>query len=879
MEIEELKVLDVPNVFSVREPIVKMQIKLGELAEIPTKDIGDINDNIVRLFPGVKDHKCATGYVGGFVDRLCEGTYLAHVTEHLCLETQRMLGFDIKYGKARQIKDDLYNVIFSCIHPEIGKACGLFVVNTLNKLIDGQNVDIGEKFQVLKELCVKHSIGVSTGAIIEEAKRRGIPVNLVNDGELVRLGYGKYQKCISATLYEGTSSISVDVACNKQLTKSMLEEVAIPVPEGKEVLNVEEAILKADEIGYPVVVKPKNGNKGKFVFINVNNEDELKAAFAQAATLDGEVIIEKYIKGKDYRILVVNGKVAAAAERIPAHVTGDGEHSIEELINIENQSDLRGEDHEKPLTKIKVDGQVKAVLGKQGMNLTDVPEAGKKVWLRDNANLSTGGQAHDCTDLIHPENKEIFEAAAKTIGLDIAGIDVVTDDISKPMRQGNGAIIEVNAAPGIRMHLSPAKGVKRDVVSPILDMMFPENIPYSIPVVAITGTNGKTTTTRMISSILRHQGLTVGTTTTHGIYINDRCIEAGDTTGLKSAKRILHNREVEAAVLETARGGILRDGLAYEKADVAVFTNLTEDHLGIDGINTLEELLHVKSLVVEAVKDDGTCVLNADDSQVMKAREKAKGVHILFSMDGKNPIIASHIQNGGTAVYKSDEGIYLVAKGSIRKFIGLRNIPATLDGKLKHNIYNSMAAIGACFALGIPFEIIEGALSEFTCDAKVNPGRFNIYDLGEFKVVLDYGHNIEGYRVTLEGLKALKPSRMIGIIGVPGDRLDIDIFNVGKICGSSFDHIIAKEDKDLRGRRPLEAAKLLCRGALAGGISRDRIEIIPDEKEALDRALQQAENGDIIAVFFEKMEPLVELLDNFKGHDRYLNLLKQHAFV
>lgn len=879
MEIQELKVFDAPNIFSAREPIIKIQVKLGELTDIPTKDIGNINESIIRLFPGIKDHKCSTGYIGGFVDRLAEGTYLAHVTEHLCLETQRMLGYDIKYGKARQVKDDIYNVIFTCTYPEIGKATGNFVINTLNKLIEGQNVDIQQKLQKLKKLCVKYDIGVSTGAIIEEAKRRNIPVSLVNDGELVRLGYGKYQKCISATLYEGTSSISVDVACNKQLTRSLLEEVFIPVPKGKAVLDIDEAILVADDIGYPVVVKPKNGNKGKFVFINIKNIDEIKAAFQQAVTFDGEVIIEKHVEGKDYRVLVVNGKVVAAAERVPAYIIGDAQHSIEELIEIENQNELRGEDHEKPLTKIKVDSNVETLLEKQQMSLSYIPEANRKVWLRENANLSTGGEAYDCTDLVHPENIEIFIAAAKTIGLDIAGIDVVTTDISEPISKNNGAIVEVNAAPGIRMHLKPSKGLKRDVISPILDMMFPKGTPNTIPIVAITGTNGKTTTTRMISNILKQKGLTVGTTTTNGIFINDKCILDGDTTGPRSAKRILHNPEVEAAVLETARGGIIRDGLAYEKADIAVFTNLSEDHLGIDGINTMEELLHVKSLVLEAVKDDGTCVLNADDPWIMKVKEKAKGNKVLFSLKDNNSIITNHIGNGGTAIYIRDNEIYIVSKGNAKRFMNLRDIPATLDGGLKHNVYNSMAAIGACFALGIPFEVIEQTLNKFTCDADVNPGRFNIYDIEDFKVVLDYGHNIDGYRVTIEGLKALNPTRLVGIIGIPGDRLDMDVLNVGKISGSSFDNIFVKEDNDLRGRKPMEVAELLYHGALLGGISRENIEIIPNEKEALSKAIQQAVTGDVIVVFFEKMEPLIKLLKSYKSEHAYLNLLKQPVLV
>ncbi|HEY9061093.1 MAG TPA: cyanophycin synthetase [Pseudobacteroides sp.] len=873
MEIEDIRVFNAPNIYSLREPIVRLQIKLGELADIPTKDIGNINEKIVDLFPGIKEHKCCTGYVGGFVDRLKEGTYLAHVTEHLCLETLRILGYDIKHGKARQVKDDIYHVIFTCPHTTIGKACGLFIIDTLRNLIDGKTVNMETEIEKLKKLCVRYDIGISTGAVISEANKRGIPVSLVNDGDIVRLGYGKYQKRLSATLYEGTSSISVDAACNKHLTKTLLEEAAIPVPKGKSVLDLEEAKAAANSIGYPVVVKPQNGNKGKFIFVNIKNEIELEEAYLQAVNFDGECIVEKYIEGRDYRVLVVNGKVVAGAERIPAHIIGDGQHSISELIDIENLNELRGEDHEKPLTRLKVDDIMKVVLDKQDLTLSHIPEKGQKVWLRDNGNLSTGGEAYDCTDMIHPENIKIFEEAAKVIGIDIAGIDVVTPDISKILTTDIGAIVEVNAAPGIRMHLNPTGGKKRDVASPILDMMFPEGTPFTIPIVSITGTNGKTTTTRMISSILRHQGLTVGTTTTHGIYVNETCIEEGDTTGPKSAGKILHNRRVEAAVLETARGGIVKNGLAYDKADVAVFTNLTEDHLGVDGINTMEELLHAKSLVIEAVKEDGACVLNADDPWVMKAKDRAKGKQILFSMEYENPILQEHIANGGSAVYKKNNFIYIVCKGLTCKFISLSQIPATLDGGLKHNIYNSMAAIGASFALGVSFDIIKEALSEFSCDANSNPGRFNIYDLGDFKVVLDYGHNIDGYRVTIDGLHALKPSRLVGVIGVPGDRLDTDIFNVGKIAGSAFDYIFIKEDQDLRERQPLEVADLLYRGASSGS-SKDCIKIIPDEAEALRLALLQARKGDVIAVFFEKMEPLVEVINEYQES---ISMSQQHA--
>lgn len=879
MDIQELQVFEAPNIFSLRESIVKIQVKLGELADTPTKDIGNINEEIIRLFPGIKDHKCSTGYVGGFVDRLKEGTYLAHVTEHLCLETHRMLGYDMVYGKARQVKDDIYNVIFACPHPLIGKACAFFVINTLNDIIDGKKPALNHKLKELKQLCVKFDLGVSTGAIIEEARKRGIPVSIVNDGELIRLGYGKYQKCISATLFEGTSSIAVDSACNKQLTKLLLEEVSVPTPKGRVCIDDKEAVGIADEIGYPVVVKPKNGSKGKHVFINLNTKEEVKEAFLEAKSFDGQVIIEKYIQGKDYRLLVINGKMVAAAERIPAHVIGDGVRTIKELIDIENMNELRGEDHEKPLTRISVDDSLVKILQKQGLGLEDIPNMGQRVMLRQNANLSTGGIAVDCTDRVHPKNSQMAELAAKTIGLDIAGIDMVIPDITKPMEDSYGAIIEVNAAPGISMHLNPAKGAKRNVAKPILDMIFPKGSPFTIPIVAITGTNGKTTTTRMISRILRHYGYITGTTTTHGIYLNDKRIEDGDTTGRKSAKRILSHREVEAAVLETARGGIIRDGLAYEKADVAVFTNLTEDHLGIDGINTMEELLNVKALVVEAVKDSGASVLNADDPWVMKARNKAKGNLVLCSIDSNNPYILEHLKGGGYAVFKNADNICVSSKGQTLEVIKVNDIPATLNGALKHNIYNSMAAIGACFFLGIPIDAIRQTLREFSCDENVNPGRFNVHDFGDFKVVLDYGHNLDGYRVTIEGLRNLNPSRLVGIIGVPGDRRDDDIRNVGLVSGQSFDRIIIKEDEELRGRKPYEVANILLEGALQGGIPEENVEIIESEKEALKNAITSADKGDVIVVFFEKLEPLVQIIKEQISKDRFLDVIEEPLLV
>jgi len=870
-----LKLLDIhtftsPNVYSLDQDIVLIRIRLDNLKETETKDIPGFNENIIHLFPGLANHKCTKGYVGGFLDRLEEGTYLAHVMEHLCLEIQGMLGIDVKYGKARQEFEDIYKIIFACENTSVGKACAYFIYETVYRLANDEQPQFEEGYSRLKQLNTAYHTGASAGAILKEAKRRGIPTSEISDSGLIRLGYGKYQRYISSTLFENTSSIATDIACDKALTKALLDEVCIPVPEGQVCFTIQDAVSCAQNIGYPVVVKPKCGNKGKYVAVNLKDDVEVELAFAEALTLGPEVIIEKYILGKDYRILVVHGKVVAVAERIPAKVVGDGKHTITELIDLENSNPLRGEDHEKPLTKIKIDDYVIRTLFKQGIELETIPRPAQIIYLRTNSNLSTGGTAIDCTDLIHPHNKEIAEIAVKTINLDIAGIDLVIPDISQPLSRDFGAVVEVNAAPGIRMHLNPTEGQKRDVVSPILDMIYPPNQKSSIPIISITGTNGKTTTTRMVNHILKHSGYFVGMTTTHGIYINGQCIEDGDTTGYMSACRVLNNRQIDVAVLETARGGIIKNGLGYRKADVAVLTNISNDHLGVDGLNTMEELYHIKSLVTEAVKEDGFCVLNADDNWALKARNKAGGRIVLFTFNKDNPEFVSHIQTGGYGVFVDNNSIYVSKKGRIDYVIDIESIPATLGGILKHNIFNAMAAIAACHAVGIPLININKAIRLFSCELGMNPGRFNVFDLkGDIKVILDYGHNYDGYRVTIDGLKGLNPERLVGVIGVPGDRRNEDIINIGNLAGKYFDELIIKEDKNLRERQPLAVASLLKTGALAAGLDHKAIKIIPLEEAALKYALANAVKGDVIVVFFEKMDPLLKVIQQFNSSKTY----------
>ncbi|NLK35044.1 MAG: cyanophycin synthetase [Gracilibacteraceae bacterium] len=852
------------NIYSYK-PVVKLVVDLGRFADIPTKDIEGFNDAIQELLPGLKKHCCCKGYEGGFVERLKEGTYLAHVMEHIALELQAKLGYDIRFGKTRETgKKGIYNVIYGYENEYAGLQSGKLAFEVIEGILAGELPEVNAKLEEIKKVCIATDFGVSTAAIVREAQQKDIPVIRLGSGSILQLGYGKYQKRIEATLTENSSCVSVDIACNKELTKSILNEYGIPVPEGKVFKNEQDALEYCERIGYPVVVKPNCGSHGKGVSINLKNPQEVLEAFKIAREYEDTVLVEKYIKGSNYRVLVVGDKVAAASHRISAHVTGDGSSTLGELIMKENNNPMRGEGHEKPLTKINIDKVVEQHLRKRNITLEYVPDKGEMVYLRENDNLSTGGVAIDVTDEVHEQNKKLIALAAGIVGLDVAGVDVSTVDISRPLDETGGAIIEINAAPGIRMHHYPYKGTPRNVAKAIVDMLFPEGSKSRIPIVSVTGTNGKTTTSRMIAHIIKSMGHTVGMTTTSGIYINDELIRYGDNTGPISAKTVLMDRRVEYAVLETARGGIVNKGLGYDMADVGIVTNITEDHLGIDDINTLEDLAFVKSLAVEAVKQSGYAVLNADDQYCLSMRERIKSNIILFSLSTDNEAVNNHILNGGIAVYSNGSSIFVNKGGSELLLIEVKAIPATMNGILRHNISNSMAAIAGAIGLQIPTESIITGLSTFRCDSIGNPGRFNIHDINGIRVILDYGHNIDGYRAVIDSLKQMKAGRLIGIIGVPGDRTDSSTITIGNMCGNCFDRIYIKEDKDKRGREPGEIAALLEKGCRMGSIKSSEILIELAEEKALKKALLDAEPGDIVIVFFEEYQLLMDVIERMK---------------
>lgn len=862
------------NIYS-HKPVVKMVVDLEDLYDTPTKCIEGLNDYLLNTLPGLKKHNCSRGYEGGFIERLQEGTYLAHVIEHISIELQNYLGYDVAFGKAyRGENERIYHVVYGYINELAGIECGRIAVDMVNFFVEGKKFDFEKEMKELKARCIKTDLGVSTSMIKREAEKRGIPVIRIGDGSLLQLGYGKNSRRIQATLSDNSTCIAVDIACNKTLAKTLMSEYGIPVPEGKIVRNEKELLQYCMTIGFPVAIKPNFGSHGIGVSINLKTPEEALNAYRIAAEYEDTVLVEKFIKGKHYRLLVVGDKMVAASLRLAAHVIGDGVRTIEELIEKENtENPLRGEGHEKPLTKIVVDKVVEAYLKKQNKTLQYIPQKGEIVYLRENDNLSTGGIAIDVTDEVHTANANIAVMAAKIIGLDIAGVDITVSDISIPLDVANGAVIEINAAPGIRMHHFPSQGKGRNVAGEIIKLLYPEEKEVTIPIISVTGTNGKTTTVRMIDHILRAMGYNVGMTNTDGVFFNGECMRKGDNTGPMSARAVLMDNRVEYAVLETARGGIVNKGLGYDLADVGLITNIQEDHLGIDGIETMEDLAFVKALVIEAVKEDGYAVLNADDEYCMKIKDRAKSKLILFSTNPNNEFLVSHIEKGGIGFYVDEGTMYLCKGNETTKIMDVDQIPATMGGILRHNIYNALAATAGAYGLGIGIEDIVKGLSTFDCNEKQNKGRFNQFDVNGVKVIIDYAHNIDGYKNIISSLKAIKKKRLIGVIGVPGDRTDSSTITIGELCGNCFDRIYIKEDKDKRNRKPGEVAELLKKGCQLGTIPESEIFIELSEPKAFEMAIANAEPDDIVIVFYEEYEPLVQVVEKMKASYKKAGLI------
>lgn len=864
MDILSIRTYKGKNIYS-HKPVIKAEVDVGELYDTPTCKIGQFNERLVRMLPGLQKHYCSLGYEGGFIRRLEEGTYLTHVTEHMVLELQSLQGYDVHFGRSRQMDaPSNYYMVFEFKNEKYAVECLLAAVDMVNMLIGGITPQIDEILRHLSKTAAETDLGPSTAAIFAEAKRRSIPVVCLDNSSVLQLGNGKYTHYMEASLTDGPGCIPVDIAGNKHLTKRILSDAGIPVPPGDIAYTLKSAVSAAALLGYPVVLKPFDANQGKGVFTDINNIEELETAFATATRFSRAVIVEKHITGRDYRLLSVGGRIVAAAERVPPNVTGDGRHTIRELVDLENTNPLRGFDHEKPLTKIKLDDMSKQVLAKAGYDENSVPDAGCKVMLRFNGNISTGGTAIDCTEDVHPRNAWLAARAAELLQLDVAGVDITCGDISRPVTDENGAVIEVNAAPGLRMHLYPSVGKPRNVAGDILEYIFPEKTASSIPITAVTGTNGKTTVTRMIEYTLSLNGKAVGSTNTSGIYIKGECILKGDNTGATSAAMVLRDKRVEAAVLETARGGIIKKGLGYDLADVGVVVNISEDHLGIDGVNTLEELAMVKALVVEAVKPDGYAVLNADDGMTPLLLGKITCKPMLFSKSPANQLILKQLEAGMPAVYARDGSFYFAGPDGEKLIACINDMPVTFKGTAECNIENSLAAASALIALGIPIKTIKLGLTSFKPDNRINPGRFNIFDMGNFSVMVDYGHNPSGYRAAVQMMKGMAASSYIGVIGMPGDRKNENIIEVGQICGRSFSRLYIKEDNDLRGRDAGEVADMLYNAAAEGMDTKD-ISIVYSETVALETAIMEAKPGELVAVFYEDLESVLEVIEKCKA--------------
>jgi cyanophycin synthetase len=859
MKILKTLTLRGPNYWSIRyKKLIVMRLDLEDLAEKPSNEIPGFYEGLVGIMPSLIEHFCSPGHRGGFLERVKEGTYMGHIIEHIALELQELAGMTAGFGRTRETSTPgVYNVVYDYVEEQAGRYAGRSAVRLCQSIVDTGTYPLEElerDLADLRDLYASSSLGPSTETIVTEADARKIPWMLLSARSMVQLGHGIHQQRIQATLSSNSGILGVELACDKEGTKTILRDSGIPVPRGTTIQyfdDLEDAI--ADVGGYPIVIKPLDGNHGRGITIDINDWDHAVEAydFAAKESKSRSIIVERFYRGSDHRILVINGKLVAVAERIPAHVIGDGQNSIEDLITITNQDPKRGDGHSNVLTKITLDKTALDVLARQGYKLDSVLEVGKIAYLRATANLSTGGVAVDRTDEIHPENIWLMERVAKVIGLDIAGIDVVSPDITKPLREVDGVIVEVNAAPGFRMHVAPSRGLPRNVAAPVLDMLFPPGKPSRIPILAVTGTNGKTTTTRLLAHIYRQTGKNVGYTTTDAIYINEFLVEKGDNTGPYSASVILKDPTVEVAVLETARGGILRSGLAFDTCDVGVVLNVAADHLGLGDINTIEQMAKVKGVIAEVVNSQGYVVLNADDPLVAAMAENVTAKVAYFSMNPENPIILNQMRRDGlAAVYEDGYLSILEGKWTLRIEQAI-NVPGTMGGMAPFMIANALAASLAAFVNGVDIELIRQGLRTFVLSADQTPGRMNLFNLGTHHALVDYAHNPASYEA-IGGFVSNWKGQRLGVIGGPGDRRDEDLMELGEIASRVFDRIIIKEDDDKRGRESGSAADFILKGVLQSN-STVQTEVILNETEALETALTQVEPGGLVVIFPESV--------------------------
>lgn len=865
MQIIEIKVLRGPNYWSVRRTkLIQMKLDLEEKEKMPTNSIPGFRERLEAMIPSLIEHRCSEGTRGGFFKRVEEGTWMGHVIEHIALEIQTLAGMDTGFGRTRGTgKDGEYYVCFSYTEEDAGIYAAKAAVRIAHALIFEEEYNMDEDIQRLREIREDTRLGPSTGCIVDEAAKRGIPYIRLNKHSLVQLGYGVHQKRIRATIASTTGNIAVDIACDKEETKNLLGAAEIPVPKG-DVVRTEEGLRDAiDRIGYPCVIKPIDGNHGKGNTTNITDWEMALRAFAAAKEYGRSVIIEKYITGFDFRILVINYKFICAALRTPAAVTGDGKNTIQYLIDETNKDPRRGYGHEKVLTQITIDQFTQKMLDEKGYTLETIPAKDELVLLKPTANLSTGGTSTDVTDEVHPANIMMCERIAKIIGLDICGIDIMATDLRTPVKENGGAILEVNAAPGFRMHIDPSVGLPRNVAEPVVDMLFPKGSAGNIPIIAITGTNGKTTTTRLTAHIAKTAGYKVGYTTSDGVYIQNQMMMKGDCTGPVSSTFVLKDPTVDFAVLECARGGILKNGLAFQNCDVAIVTNISADHIGLGGIDSMEQMAKVKAVVPETVFPQGYAILNADDDLVYAMKDGLKCNVAFFSMDENNPRVVKHCKAGGYAAV-FENGYITIMKGTWKiRVIKVSEVPVTYGGKAIHNIMNCLPAVlSTYFWRNIEIEDIKLALQTFVPSSTQTPGRLNMFQFKNFQFLVDFAHNPAGLELLCDFISKLDGEPKVGIISGTGDRRDEDIKELGRISGRSFDEIIIRQDKNLRGRTAEEIVNLLVEGINETKTKDIPIEIIYNEKEAIMHAYNNAKHGSLITIM---CDVVAEALDLIKG--------------
>lgn len=869
MKILKTNVYVGPNVYA-KFRVIRHVLDLGVLENWPSVKLGtEFIDGLVAALPGLEEHGCSYKTHGGFLRRLREdeGTWMGHIMEHVAIELQCVAGNDVTFGRTRSTGNPgEYNMVFAYKHRDVGLAAARLAIRLLMHLLPEKvqaqvDYDIEDDFNWEEELTAfirraqRHAFGPSTGSLVAAAEERGIPFLRLNSHSLVQFGHGKYQKRIQATITSETRHIAVEISCDKEDTHRLLNDLGLPVPRQYMVYNEREAARAANKIGFPVVIKPLSANHGRGVTININSDEEAHKAFAMAREqgTSRAVLVESFITGFDHRMLVVNNELVAVAKRIPGHVVGDGKKTIAQLIDEVNEDPRRGVGHEKVLTRLEIDAQAGRLMEKAGFTEETVLPQGEAFFLRSTANLSTGGTAVDMTDVVHPDNREMAVRAVQAVGLDVGGVDFLTDDITQSYKDIGGAIVEVNAAPGFRMHVAPSEGQPRDVSGKVIDMLFPADAPSRIPIAAITGTNGKTTTSRMLAHIMKACGNVVGLTTTDGIYVDGKQTVKGDTTGPQSAQMVLRDPTVDFAVLETARGGLVRSGLGYESTNVSACLNVSSDHLGLGGINTLEELAVIKRIVVEAATD--SVVLNADDRNCLMMADYTDAKQIVYvTMSPEHTLVKQHIKLGGRAVVlekgMNGEMITIYDNGTHIPLLWSHLVPATLEGRATHNVQNAMFAAAMAFSFDVDLDKIREGLRTFNTSFFQAPGRMNVFDEHPFRVILDYAHNAAAFGAMASLVDQLEVAgERIAVIACPGDRRDEDIVDSAATLAGHFDHYICKADDNRRNRGEDEVPQMMRAALIENGVDGAKIQVIPDEQEAVETGLSMAKEGDLVIVF------------------------------